>query len=78
MREGGGQLLTFSRFPKAQWKTQRTTNGIERLHEEFRRRVKAQGSLPGEEAALILLFSLVTREQIRLRWIDGWRKIAAV
>src|SRR2546428_297957 len=77
-RERGDQLLTFSRFPKAQWKTQRTTNGIERLHEEFRRRVKAQGSLPGEEAALILLFSLVAREQIRLRWIDGWRKIAAV
>jgi len=78
LREGGDQLLTFSRFPKAQWKTQRTTNVIERLHEEFRRRVKAQGSLPGEEAALILLFSLVAREQIRLRRIDGWRKIAAV
>jgi transposase-like protein len=37
----------------------RTTNVIERLHEEFRRRVKTQGSLPGEDAALILLFSLV-------------------
>ena len=29
-------------------------------------------------AALILLFSLVASGQIKLRRIDGWRKIAAV
>ena len=51
---------------------------IERLHGEFRRRVKTQGSLPSEDAALILLFSLVVSGQITLRRIDGWRKIAAV
>jgi len=56
LREGGDELLTFFRFPKAQWETLRTTNLIERLHEEFRRRVKTQGSLPSEDAALILLF----------------------
>jgi putative transposase len=78
LREGGDELLTFFRFPKAQWKTLRTTNVIERLHEEFRRRVKTQGSLPGEEAAVVLLFSLVASGQIKLRRIDGWRKIAAV
>jgi putative transposase len=78
LREGGDELLTFFRFPKAQWKTLRTTNVIERLHEEFRRRVKTQGSLPSEDAALILLFSLVASGQIKLRRIDGWRKIAAM
>jgi transposase-like protein len=51
LREGGNELLTFFTFPKAQWKTLRTTNTIEKLHEEFRRRVKTQGSLPGEDAA---------------------------
>src|SRR5438552_683359 len=76
--EGGDELLTFFRFPKAQWKTLRTTNVIERLHEEFRRRVKTQGSLPSEDAALVLLFSLVASGQMRLRRIDGWRKIAAM
>ena len=50
----------------------------ERLHGEFRRRVKTQGSLPSEDAALILLFSLVVSGQITLRRIDGWQKIAAV
>jgi transposase-like protein len=51
---------------------------IERLHEEFRRRVKTRGSLPSEDEALVLLFSLVASGQIKLRRIDGWRKIAAV
>jgi putative transposase len=78
LREGGDELLTFFNLPKAQWKTLRTTNVIERLHEEFRRRVKTQGSLPNEDAALVLLFSLVASGQIKLRRIDGWRKIAAV
>ena len=78
LREGGDELLTFFSFPKAQWKTLRTTNTIERLHGEFRRRVKTQGSLPTEDAALVLLFSLVASGHIKLRRIDGWQKIAAV
>jgi putative transposase len=78
LQEGGEELLTFFRFPKAQWKMLRTTNVIERLHEEFRRRVKTQGSLPSEDAAVVLLFGLVASGQIKLRRIDGWRKIAAV
>jgi transposase-like protein len=78
LREGGDELLTFFRFPKAQWKTLRTTNTIERHHEEFRRRVKPQGSLPSEDAAVVLLFSLVATGQIKLRRIDGWQKIATV
>lgn len=40
--------------------------------------MKTQGSLPTEDAALILLFSLVASGQIKLRRIDGWRKIATV
>jgi putative transposase len=76
LREGGDELLTFLRFPKAQWKT--LTDVIERLHEEFRRRVKTHGSVPSEDAALILLFSLVVSGQIKLRRIDGWRKIAVL
>ena len=78
LRDGGEELLTFFRFPKAQWKTLRTTNVIERLHGEFRRRAKTQRSLPSEDAAVVLLFSLVASGQIKLRRMDGWRKIAAV
>jgi len=42
-----------------------------RLHEEFRRRVKPQGSLPSEDAAVVLLFSLAGSGQIQLRRIAG-------
>jgi len=34
--------------------------------------------LTAEDAALVLLFSLVASGQIKLRRINGWRKIAAV
>jgi putative transposase len=78
LQEGGEELLIFFEFPKRQWKTLRTTNVIERLHEEFRRRVKTQGALPTEDAALVLLFGLVASGQIRLRRLDGWRQIPAV
>ncbi len=78
LREGGGELLTFFTFPKAQWKTVRTTNVIERLNEEFRRRVKTQGALPTDDAAVTLLFSLVASGHITLRKIDGWRKLGSV
>ena len=54
------------------------TNVIERLNEEFRRRVKTQGALPTEDAALVLLFGLVVSGQIRLRRLDGWRQIPAI
>ena len=36
------------------------------------------GARPAVTAALILLFSFVASGQIKLRRIDGWRKIAAV
>jgi putative transposase len=78
LHEGGEELLTFFQFPKSQWKTLKTTNVIERLNEEFRRRVKTQGALPTEDAALVLLFGLVAGGQIRLRRLDGWRQIPAV
>src|SRR5437867_10334788 len=75
LREGGEELLTFFRFPKEQRKTLRTTNTIERIHEEFRRRVKTQSSLPTEDSAVVMLFSLVASWPIRLRRVDGWQKI---
>lgn len=76
--EAGEHLLTFSRFPKSQWSVLRTTNHIERLHGEFRRRTKTQGSFPNEEAALVLLFGLVAFGQVRLRRIRGHKQMPEV
>jgi transposase-like protein len=75
LEEAGEELLTFYRFPASQWKGLRSTNAIERLNEEFRRRVKTQGSLPTAQAAELLLFGLILSGQIRMRRIDGWRDL---
>ena len=40
LEEAGDKLFTFTRFPPSQWKSIRTSNAIERLHEEFKRRIK--------------------------------------
>jgi transposase-like protein len=77
LEEGGDELLTFFAFPAEQWKCLRTTNAIERLNEEFRRRVKTQGSFPTEDAGVVLLYSLVASGQIKLRKIDGHELVRA-
>lgn len=75
LEEAGEELLTFFRYPENQWKSLRTTNAIERLNLEFRRRVKTQGSFPNPEAALLVLFGLVASGLVRMRKIDGWREL---
>jgi putative transposase len=75
LEEAGEELLTFYRFPKSQWKSLRTTNAIERLNGEFRRRVKTQSSLPDARAAERLLFGLIISGQIQMRRIDGWQEL---
>jgi transposase-like protein len=74
--EAGDDLFTFIAFPPSQWKALRTTNALERINEEFRRRTKTQASLPSEEAVLFLLFGLLRSGQIRLRRLVGWQDLA--
>jgi putative transposase len=73
--EAGDQLFTFIAFPFAQWKALRTTNALERINEEFRRRTKTQASLPSEEAVLLLMFGLLRSGQIKLRRVVGWYEL---
>ena len=73
--EAGDELFTFLRFPASQWKALRTTNALERINEEFRRRTKTQGLLPTEDAVLLLLFGLLRSGHIKLRRLDGWQEI---
>jgi putative transposase len=69
--EAGDELFTFLQFPQSQWKALRTTNALERINEEFRRRTKTQASLPDEDSVLLLLYGLLRSGQIVLRRIDG-------
>ncbi len=54
LEEAGDRLFAFLRRPPSQWKSARTTNAVERLHEEFRRRIKTQTVLPSAETAAML------------------------
>jgi len=76
LEEAGEALLAFVRLPPSQWKSARTTNAVERLHEEFRRRIKTQTLLPCSETAAMLFWALLASGQIRMRKVDGWQTLA--
>ena len=75
LEEAGDKLFTFTRFPKSQWKSIRTSNAIERLHEEFKRRINTQTVLPSAETAAMLFWALLASGQITMRKVDGWRSL---
>ena len=75
LQEAGEELLTFFQLPASQWVSLRTTNVIERMQLEFRRRVKTQAALPNEGAVLRVFFGLWISGQMKLRRIRGYRDI---
>ena len=75
LEEAGERLFTFTRLPLSQWRSARTTNAIERLHEEFKRRIKTQMALPSAETAAMLFWALLAAGQIAMRKIDGWQTL---
>ena len=76
LEEAGERLFAFTRLPPSQWKSARTTNAIERLHEEFKRRIKTQTVLPSAETAAMLFWALLASGQITMRKVDGWQSLA--
>jgi putative transposase len=76
LEEAGERLFAFTRLPPSQWKSARTTNAIERLHEEFKRRIKTQTVLPSADTAAMLFWALLASGQINMRKIDGWQTLA--
>ena len=76
LEEAGDRLFTFTRLDPSQWKSARTTNAIERLHEEFRRRIKTQAVLPDAATAPMLFWALMASGQIVMRKVDGWETLS--
>jgi Transposase, Mutator family len=60
LEEAGDRLFTFTRLPPSQWRSARTTNAIERLHEEFKRRIKTQTTKLGAVLAIAVAASIHT------------------
>jgi putative transposase len=76
LEEAGDRLFTFARLPPSQWRSLRTTNAIERLHEEFKRRIKTQTVLPSADTAAMLFWALLASGQINMRKVDGGQTLA--
>ena len=71
LQKAGDRLFTLTRLPPSQWRSARTTNPIERLHEEFKRRIKTQTVLPSADTAAMLFWALLASDQISMRKVDG-------
>ena len=75
LEEAGERLFTFLRYPPEQWKSLRTTNAIERLHEEFKGRIKTQCALQSAETAVMLFWALMASGLPTMRRVDGWQTL---
>lgn len=61
LERGFGAATQFYAFPRAHWSRLRTTNGLERLHAEVKRRIRAVGAFPDRASALRLITAVALR-----------------
>jgi putative transposase len=55
LQEGFAAATRFYEYPQAHWVRIRTTNGLERLHGEIKRRIRSVGAFPDRGSALRLV-----------------------
>ncbi len=61
LTSGFAAAATFYGFPKAHWRRLRTTNSVERLHGEVKRRPNAVGAFPDRASALRLITAVALK-----------------
>jgi len=61
LADGFSDATVFYDFPSAHRKRIRTTNSLERLHGEIKRRIKSVGAFPDRESALRLVTAVAVR-----------------
>ncbi len=61
LERGFPAATQFYAFPKDHWARLRTTNSIERLHGEIKRRIRAVGAFPDRASALRLITAVALR-----------------
>jgi len=64
-------VLNYRDFPKNHWRRIRTTNILERINKELKRRSKVVGAFPNQESVLRLAVSILI--DINEDWITGNR-----
>lgn len=62
-------LENYKAFPRAHWKRIRTTNGVERINKELKRRYRSIGAFPSEQSLMRVAVSILI--DINEEWITG-------
>lgn len=68
LERGFPEATRYFAFPKAHWRKIRSTNGLERLHREIKRRISAVGAFPDRRSALRLVTA------VALRTAESWSR----
>lgn len=69
LEENIDEGLTVFQFPKEDWKRVRTSNGIERVNREIKRRTRVAVLFPNKESALRLVTGVII--EIHEEWVTG-------
>lgn len=76
VRDDVDRMLAYFAFPKASWKSLRTTNPIESVFASVRLRTNVAKRLRSGSSALYLVFKLIERLSATWRRINGYQTIA--
>lgn len=68
LEQGFPAATQFHAFPKEHWLRIRSTNGLERLHGEIKRRIRSVGAFPDRQSALRLVTAVALEKT--LVWSD--------
>lgn len=79
LKSGFAAATRFYAFPKSHWQRIRSTNGVERLHGEIKRRIKSVGAFPDRASALRLVTAVAlqatsawaSRRYLDMSLLDG-------
>ena len=61
LEAGFAAATAFYAFPQGHWKRIRSTNGLERLNREIKRRIRSVGAFPDRASALRLITAVAVR-----------------
>ena len=71
LRDAGDDLLAFSAFPEAHWRKLWSTNPLDRLHREVKRRCDVVGVFPNDAAIDRLVTAVIVEQH------DEWQVVGA-
>jgi transposase-like protein len=67
-------LWNYKAFPREHWRKIRTTNGLERINKELKRRSRVVGAFPNDRSLLRLAVAILM--DVNEEWLTGKRYLS--